>query len=226
MKTDDKGPQGQEPHDKGAEGQGPKYTLDIEGKLIEWDHPTITTEEIASLGKWDLAQGVIQFDDDGNETTLQPSASIEIKPGMGFSKKVHWKRGDGQSLFDLRIHEEFAALRNRFGNVQLTENWILIPEYTLPDGWGTKSVAVAFQIPPSYPAAAPYGFYVPSSLAFNGVVPGSFQQVAANRPPFDGSWGMFSWAYDGNWMAAAEFGAGTNLVNYADGFHQRFREGA
>ena len=72
---------------------GPKYTLDIEGKLVPWDKETITTEEIVALGGWDASQGAIVIDQDNNERTLKPGEVIELKPGLGFSKKVHFKRG-------------------------------------------------------------------------------------------------------------------------------------
>lgn len=75
------------------ENHGPKYTLDIEGELKPWDRETITTEEIIGLGGWDPSQGVILIDKDNNECTLQPGEVVELKPGMGFSKKVKFKRG-------------------------------------------------------------------------------------------------------------------------------------
>ncbi len=73
--------------------QGPKFELDIEGVLRPWDKSTITTEELVALGGWDASQGVVLIDKDNNERTLQPSDLIELKPGMGFSKKVRFKRG-------------------------------------------------------------------------------------------------------------------------------------
>jgi hypothetical protein len=72
---------------------GPKYFLDIEGTEHPWPRETITTEEIAKLGGWELAQGVIEIDADNNERTLQPGETVQLKPGKGFSKKIHWKRG-------------------------------------------------------------------------------------------------------------------------------------
>ena len=78
---------------KNDKGQGPKYTLDIEGKLYDWNKDTITTEEVITLGGWEPSQGAIMIDRDNVEHTLQPGQVIEIKPGMGFSKKVHFKRG-------------------------------------------------------------------------------------------------------------------------------------
>lgn len=74
--------------------QGPKFYLDIEGQEKPWDKDTITTEEIAALGGWDISLGVILIDKkDNTERTLQPEEVIELKPGMGFSKKVRFKRG-------------------------------------------------------------------------------------------------------------------------------------
>lgn len=80
----------QEPSEQ---GQGPKYWLDIEGTQVPWDSPTITTEQIIELGGWDPAQGAILIDKDNVERTLKPGEVVELKPGMGFSKKVRFKRG-------------------------------------------------------------------------------------------------------------------------------------
>ena len=76
-----------------AAAKGPKYFLDIEGEIIPWDQDTITTEQIAELGGWDVSQGVIEIDQNNNERTLEPGEVVEIKPGMGFGKKHRWKRG-------------------------------------------------------------------------------------------------------------------------------------
>lgn len=73
--------------------EGPKYLLDIEGVLKAWDKNTITTEEIIALGGWDPSQGAILIDKDNVEHQLQPGQVVDLKPGIGFSKKVHFKRG-------------------------------------------------------------------------------------------------------------------------------------
>lgn len=72
---------------------GPKYHLDVEGALKPWDRDTITTEEIIALGGWDPSQGAIVIDRDNNERQLRPGEEIELKPGMGFAKKVRFRRG-------------------------------------------------------------------------------------------------------------------------------------
>jgi hypothetical protein len=73
--------------------RGPKYILNIEGQDIPWESDTITTEQIAELGGWDVSQGVIEVDKDNNERTLAAGEVVEIKPGQGFGKKHKWKRG-------------------------------------------------------------------------------------------------------------------------------------
>jgi hypothetical protein len=71
-----------------------KYHLDIEGNLYPWDKDTITTEEVMSVGGWDVTQGALLVDlQEGTERTLNPGEVVELKPGMGFSKKVRFKRG-------------------------------------------------------------------------------------------------------------------------------------
>ena len=72
---------------------GPKYFLNVEGKEIPWADNTITTEQIAELGGWDVSQGVIEVDQHNNDRKLAPGEFIEIKPGRGFGKKHPWKRG-------------------------------------------------------------------------------------------------------------------------------------
>lgn len=73
---------------------GPKYHIDIEGTLFPWDEETITTEQVIGLGRWNATQGAIMIDMATNvEFTLQPGQIIELKPGLGFSKKHKFKRG-------------------------------------------------------------------------------------------------------------------------------------
>ena len=71
-----------------------KYEVDIEGEFKPWDKDTITPEEVAALGGWDLSEGVVLIDlEDGTERTLEPDEEIKLRPGIGFSKKIRFKRG-------------------------------------------------------------------------------------------------------------------------------------
>jgi hypothetical protein len=73
---------------------GPKFTLDIEGQLVPWSEDTITTEQILELGGWEISQGVVLIDlRENTERTLQPGEVVELRPGLGFSKRIRFKRG-------------------------------------------------------------------------------------------------------------------------------------
>lgn len=208
------------------QGQGPRFILNIEGKLKPWDEPTITTEQVIELGGWDPSQGAILIDKDNNERTLQPGEVIELKPGMGFSKKIIFKRG--VRTMEERIIKELELLRAKFPDLQYKEegHWILIPAYPLHEGWNKTITDVAFQIPIGYPGTPPYAFHVPVGLQFNGNKPNNYQEPTQNVPPFPGAWGTFSWSPDnGQWRATADLVSGSNLLNWALGFANRFKEG-
>jgi hypothetical protein len=216
----------QKDHD--GHGQGPKYFVNIEGQEYPWHQNTITTEQIAELGGWDISQGVIEVDEDNNEHTLNPGQVIEIKPGHGFGKKHRWKRG----LMRERIVLELDILRKNWGDVQhihsAGEDWFLISEYPVPSGWrigdqAVEKLPVVFLISAAYPGAAPYAFIVPTGVNFNGNAPlktGAPQKA----PPFEGDWLQFSWQPE-DWAATNEIHKGSNLLSWSRSFGNRFREG-
>ena len=71
-----------------------KFEIDIEGEFKPWDRDSITTEEIAALGGWDVSEGVVQIDlEDNTEHNLQPGEVVKLRPNLGFSKKIRFKRG-------------------------------------------------------------------------------------------------------------------------------------
>jgi hypothetical protein len=200
---------------------GPKYFVDIEGTIHPWPRNTISREEIAELGGWDVSAGVIEIDADNKERTLAPGEIVELKPGQGFSKKIKWKRG-----FMERVADEIALLKSRFPTFDVNGRWVRIPLYPTGPGWNRESTDVAFQIQEGHPAAAPYGIYVPEGMRFNGLMPGNYTEPAANQPPFGGRWGFFSWQPDDNqWKPHAEITKGANLLNWVLGFAMRFRDG-
>ena len=74
--------------------QDPKFEVDIEGALKPWNKGTITTEEVAALGGWDVSQGVVLIDLENNtERNLAPGEVVKLGPGIGFSKQHRFKRG-------------------------------------------------------------------------------------------------------------------------------------
>lgn len=210
---------------KPAPGSGPQYYVNLEGREVPWPEPTITTEDVAALGGWDVAQGVIEIDRDNNERTLAAGDRIDLKPGHGFAKKIRFKRG---TLYDERIAAEVGLLRGVYPELQFEPGgrWVLLPAYSLPEGWSVTAVDVAFQISTSHPGTPPYGVYAPSGLQFKGGAPANYSDPAATQPPFPGRWAIFSWTPDdGQWVPLEDPRKGANLVNWAVGIAQRFRQG-
>ena len=207
--------------------KGPKFSICIEDESHSWETNTITTEEIAELGGWDPSIGVLEVNlKDGTDRTLEPGEVVELKPGKGFEKKVCWKRGDA---FLQRIKEEIDLLKKRFEDVEYNPDghWVRIGSFTIPTpGWSSGVTPVAFQIPTSHPGTPPSGFYVPSGTRFNDEIPQNYKEPAPNQPPFNGNWGVFSWApEDGQWNPGAGVKSGTNLTDWVRGFAKRFQEG-
>jgi len=72
----------------------PKYKVDIEGHVYEWDGDTIKVAELRQLAGFTADQQMIEVDlKDNSERVLAEDESIELKPGKGFAKKVSFKRG-------------------------------------------------------------------------------------------------------------------------------------
>ena len=68
--------------------------VNVEGIDHDWPSPTITTVEIRELGGFAATDPVIQVDlADNSERTLAEDEVVEIKPGIGFGKKIKFKRG-------------------------------------------------------------------------------------------------------------------------------------
>lgn len=76
------------------QGQGPKYTVTIDGIDHPWDRATITVPEIRALGGIAPGTEVLEVNLGTNdERTLAEDEVVEIKPGHGFGKKIKFKRG-------------------------------------------------------------------------------------------------------------------------------------
>ncbi|MFZ5481112.1 MAG: hypothetical protein ACOZNI_30400 [Myxococcota bacterium] len=131
---------------------------------------------------------------------------------------------------DARIAAELELLRSVFPDVQHAESgfhWFLLPKYPMGDigGWTPQPLPVAFHAQQAHPGTQPYGIYVPSDVLFQGRPPNNIT-AAGNHPPFPGSWSIMSWSpQGGQWRPTAEIQRGSNLLNWALGFADRFREG-
>jgi hypothetical protein len=71
----------------------PKYHVVIDGVDHPWDRPTITASDIRTLGDLPATEQVMLIDENNTERPLSESEVVELKPGLGFAKKVRFKRG-------------------------------------------------------------------------------------------------------------------------------------
>jgi len=82
------------PQEEQRQAQGPKFHLNIEGKIFDWNEDTITVPQIRTLGNLPTDIPVIQIDLEMNsQIQLAEDAVVELRPGLGFSKKIKWQRG-------------------------------------------------------------------------------------------------------------------------------------
>ena len=126
-----------------------------------------------------------------------------------------------------RIREELNLIQQAFPNLVYVEEgrWVCLISYPLPDGWNRAATDVAFQIGDGYPTTPPYGFYVHSGIKFEGATPNDYTDTVSYEPPFEGTWGQFSWTPN-EWKPAGDVRRGSNLLKWSRGFADRFQEGA
>jgi hypothetical protein len=74
--------------------QGPKFHIDIEGTLHDWDEDTITVPQLRNLGGLPQNVPVLEIDlKDNSQRELAEDEVVQLRPGLGFSKKVRYQRG-------------------------------------------------------------------------------------------------------------------------------------
>lgn len=124
-----------------------------------------------------------------------------------------------------RVDAELALLGQRWPQLTYDPNgqWVLLPDYPLPDGWSQPTVSVAFQIPAGAPSNPPYAFCVNAPLTFRGATPNNYTPTGA-PVPFPGSWGQFSWSPE-TWPWAEDPAQGANMCAFARSIADRFAEG-
>lgn len=126
-----------------------------------------------------------------------------------------------------RLQNDLELLRGRYPEMQFREEgqWVFLPKYRVASGWKHQEYAVCFQIRPGYPDISPYGINVsPPPEREDGAQVKDYVPSPDPKPPFEGSWGRFSWEIDG-WKAASDLLSGSTLVNYVESIRKRFEEG-
>lgn len=71
-----------------------EYLIDIEGTQHPWHAGTITVPEIRKLGHLPQEVPVLEVNlHTGTQRQLPEDEIVQIRPGMGYSKKVSFRRG-------------------------------------------------------------------------------------------------------------------------------------
>lgn len=125
-----------------------------------------------------------------------------------------------------RVDAELALLREEWPALKYepADQWVLLPEYPLPEGWSRAQAPTAFQIPMGSLGQPPYAFYVDGPITFLGQTPGNYSHPTT-VVPFAGQWGVFSWSPE-SWLWAEDPTKGANMRSFARSFADRFAEGA
>lgn len=77
-----------------AAKQGPKSHIDIEGTIYDWHKDTISVPELRELGSLPSDLPVQEIDLKVNtQRDLDEDEVVQLRPGLGFSKKVRYQRG-------------------------------------------------------------------------------------------------------------------------------------
>ncbi len=123
-----------------------------------------------------------------------------------------------------RIIKEIELLRTKYANLQHGQDndWIMIPDFPLPEGWNRQQTKLLFLIPPTHPHAPPDNFYVESGLKLNDGNPISNYSEGAGVP-IGGTWGCFSWHAE-IWHPSDNIEDGDNLLTFVRAVNIRLRE--
>ena len=123
-----------------------------------------------------------------------------------------------------RIQKEIEMLRLKYATLQHGANydWVMIPDFVLPEGWNQKQTKLVFIIPPTYPHTAPDNFYVETGLRLaNGNQQAAYSE--GGGVPLGGTWGCFSW-HPEKWQASDKIEEGDNLLTFMKSVNIRLRE--
>ena len=72
----------------------PKFQVNIEGTVHPWESDTISVPELRRLGSLPHDLPVLLIDLKTNEQrALAEDEVVDLKPGMGFSRKYQFRRG-------------------------------------------------------------------------------------------------------------------------------------
>lgn len=180
---------------------------------------------------------------DGRSELLDPgrtysSADLTDRHGRPVKISSIPDRTKGTEIFSGRrdarsiaiIREQVYDLAGKFvrGNVDFDEDnadWMVIPHFRLPSGWGVATAPMMLVFPRQYPVTPPIGFYLPAWLQSpNGHFYGAAYHGASSAPTFEdwnwycctvnnGSWRPYPALHSGDWRRGDNLWTYISLIN-------------
>jgi hypothetical protein len=150
----------------------PSWKLNVQGVLLELPTPSIVVREALTLAGINPEQGWQIF----LKITGQPKQAVQLTseidlrtPGIEKLRLTPKEVINGESpanpcrAFALlgvdEVHLDRLGLRWET-IIEANRRWLLLHDYPLPTGYTSTNTKLALEIPPNYPGAQIYGFYV------------------------------------------------------------------
>lgn len=155
------------------------WKLNVQGVVLEFAAPTVVVREALVLAGFNPDQGWQIF----LKVAGQPKQSVQLTtvidlctPGIEklrlTPKEINNGEGPSKPSRMFALLDVDEAHLDRLGLrwetiVEANRRWLLLHDYPLPAGYTVTQTQLALEIPPAYPGAQIYGFYVYPPLALS-----------------------------------------------------------
>jgi hypothetical protein len=161
------------------------WELNVQGVPVTSDAPSIVVRTALVDAGFDPNAGWLIFlkvhGQPKRPVTLNDTVDL-TQPGIEKLRLTPDHVGNGEAQAPTRAFELLDADEEYLNRVGLRwetiieadqRRWLLIHNYSVPDGFTAKLTLLALEVPPTYPQAALYGFYAfpPLALASGGAIP-------------------------------------------------------
>jgi hypothetical protein len=132
----------------------PKYKFKVDKTLVETVLEKMTGREILQAAGYKPDDFYLKQIINGQPTNIEYSQVVFISdPGLERFVTIPKEANDGNGIFDL--FEEDVENLNKGGfqweTLSLNGKWLLIKEFSVPNGYNYRNVEVAINIPSNYP---------------------------------------------------------------------------
>lgn len=161
-------------------------TITVGGKKVKVPETTSTTEIRTLTG---LDRGYVLAQNTGS-TNKVVYGELKVREGDNFVVGRSFTKG---SMDDSRLQKELERL-SQFFQLQTDQrnNWVLIKDYGLPDGFSSPTTDILFNVSgfPFIPPAGIFGVYIDTGLTYKGQRMPNYYE-ALTREMFGRKWAWY-----------------------------------